>query len=94
MSIPSGFVVRMNKPQDWKAVIAKVVGPRSEEARHDGQSYIRQAGGPITWGFYTPDDRTLVIAAEVVLRDLIADRNAPAPGIPGMKPGRRSTRGR
>ncbi len=72
----------MNKPQDWKAVIAKVVNPNHEEIRHDGQTYIRQIGGPISWGFYTPDDRTLVIAAEVVLRDLIADRNAPAPRHP------------
>ncbi len=72
----------MSKPQDWKAVIAKLVNLRSEEARHDGQAYIRQAGGPVTWGFYTPDDRTVVIAEEVVLRDLIADRNAPAPRHP------------
>ena len=82
VSHPSGFVVRMSKPQDWKAVIAKLVNLRSEEARHDGQAYIRQADGPITWSFYTPDDRTVVIAEEVVLRDLIADRNAPAPRHP------------
>ncbi len=76
---PSGFVLRMTKPQDWKALMTNMGGPRLQEGRHDGQSYFRAGGnGPGTWAFYTPDDRTVVGAEEVVLRELIADRNMPA----------------
>ncbi len=79
---PSGFVVRMTKAQDWKTSIAKLAGPPGlQEGRHDGQTYFRVPGsGPPwpPWAFYAPDDRTLVGAHEVLLREMIADRNAPA----------------
>ena len=80
---PSGMVLRMSKPQDWKAVLGKLARPRLEEVRHDGQIYYRLGGGQLpVWAEYTPDDRTLVVAEEFALRDLIADRNAPAPRYP------------
>jgi hypothetical protein len=69
----------MTKPQDWKALMTNMAGPGLQEARHDGQTYFRNGnGGPAPWAFFMPDDRTLVAAEEVALRELIADRNAPA----------------
>lgn len=80
---PSGFVVRTTTQQDWAALVKKLA-PRAEEAHHDGQTYLRiTSGGPIDWAVYaTADKRTLVVAEDVVLRDLIADRNATAPRHP------------
>jgi prepilin-type processing-associated H-X9-DG protein len=94
LSHPSGFVVRLNKPQDWKALLSKLVGPRLAEARHDGQAYFRlEDHGPMSWGVYAPDDRTVVAAEEVVLRDLIAERNAPAPRHPWDEAWKKVTKG-
>lgn len=81
--IPSGLVLRTNKAQDWKAQIGGFVastlrpGLKLEEARHEGQTYSRLEG-PTILGIYTPDDRTVVVAEEVVLRDLITDRSTTA----------------
>jgi beta-lactamase regulating signal transducer with metallopeptidase domain len=74
---PSGIVLRMLKPQDWKALMQKLRGSRLEERRHDGQTYFHYGDDP--WSLYAPDGRTLIVAEEVVLRDLIADRKAPPP---------------
>ncbi|MHB1561171.1 MAG: DUF1559 family PulG-like putative transporter [Isosphaeraceae bacterium] len=82
--IPSGLVLRTNKAQDWKAQINRFVaaslqpGLKLEEARHDGQTYYRFGGDLMVLGIFTPDDRTVVAAEEVVLRDLITDRNTTA----------------
>ncbi len=74
----SGVIVRMSKPQDWKAVLGQLLGPNPQEARHDGQTYVRtNSNGPQTGGIFTPDDRTLVAAPENLLRELIEDRSAP-----------------
>ncbi|MFI5459683.1 MAG: M56 family metallopeptidase [Isosphaerales bacterium] len=83
VSLPSGMVVRMTKPQEWKPLLNQLLGsPR--EVRHDGQTYLRIAGpgGEQRWGAFAPDDRTLVIAHEDLLRELIEDRKAPAPRHP------------
>ncbi len=75
---PSAMVLRTTRAQDWKALLGKLFGADSREARHDGQTYAHMfANGPPGWGFYMPDDRTLVAAREVLLRELIEDRNAP-----------------
>jgi prepilin-type processing-associated H-X9-DG protein len=76
---PSGFVLRMTKPQDWKTLMTNMAGPGLQEARHEGQTYYRAgANGPSTPAFFMPDDRTIVWAEEVALRELITDRNTPA----------------
>jgi hypothetical protein len=77
---PSGLVLRLTKPQDGKFLRDQVIGPDSQEARHDGQTYIRtNPNAPSGWGIYIPDDRTLVAAPEELLRELIEDRNVPVP---------------
>ncbi len=83
--LPSGLILRTNRAQDWKAQINHFLeqgprgAPRLEEAKHEGQTYFRlDGGGLMVVGIYTPDDRTVVVAEEVVLRDLITDRNTTA----------------
>jgi prepilin-type processing-associated H-X9-DG protein len=72
---PSGIVLRMSKPQDWKLILNKLLGaPR--ETRHDGQTYLVPEG-PERWAVFPADDRTLVVAHEDLLRELIEDRKAP-----------------
>lgn len=74
---PSGFVLRVSKPQDWKAWIAKNM-PHLETARHEGRTYYRSpVGGPSPWAAFWPDDRTIVGAWESALRDLISDSQSP-----------------
>ena len=59
---PSGGVLRMAKPQDWKSVLKKQHPGSIREVRHDGQTYFRP---PMQlWGAFAPDDRTLVFARE------------------------------
>jgi len=77
---PSGVVLRMSKPQEWKPLLNQLLGsPR--EVHHDGQTYL-SADGPEHWAVFAPDDRTLVVAHEDLLRELIEDRKAPAPRRP------------
>jgi prepilin-type processing-associated H-X9-DG protein len=76
---PSGFVLQMTKPQEWKPLMTHLGGPELKQAQHAGQMYYRSdGGGGGSWAFYFPNDQTLVAAREVVLREIIADRNAPA----------------
>ncbi|HZW31137.1 MAG TPA: DUF1559 domain-containing protein, partial [Isosphaeraceae bacterium] len=52
-----------------------------QEARHDGQTYFRQARlfPEQSWCAFAPDDRTLVVTHEELLKELIEDRKVPAP---------------
>jgi len=74
---PSGVVLRMSKPQEWKPLLNRLLrSPR--EVHHDGQTYLSVDDGPEHWGVFAADDRTLVVAHEDLLRELIEDRKAPA----------------
>ena len=76
---PSGIVMRSTKAQDWKSRLTDQFG----SARNSAWMARRTSGSakpPIPgWCAFTPDDRTLVLAGEDTLRDLIQDRQAPAP---------------
>ena len=85
---PSGIVIHSSKPQDWKNGFAKSF----ESPPRNSWRPVRHAFGSPSllcpgWCGFTPDDRTLVLAGEDTLRDLIHDRKGPAPGVPGIKPG-------
>ena len=76
---PSGMVIHSSRPQDWKSRFTK-----SFESAQDfvmaGQTCFRFAKPLIPgWCGFTPDDKTLVLAGEDTLRDLVADRKGPAP---------------
>ena len=75
--VPSGVILRMSKPQEWKLVLNQRLRS-TREVRHDGQSYLSAAGPDAQrWGAFVPDDRTLIFAREDLLRELIEDRSAP-----------------
>ncbi|MGO9470436.1 MAG: DUF1559 domain-containing protein [Isosphaeraceae bacterium] len=79
---PSGIVLHTTKPQEWKTILNQLRGSL-REVRHAGESYLTPtAHGPGGWAAFAADDRTLVLAREDLLRELIEDRNAPAPGHP------------
>jgi prepilin-type processing-associated H-X9-DG protein len=77
---PSGVVLRMAKPQQWRPLLNQLLdSPR--EVSHDGQTYL-SPDGPERFGVFAADDRTLVVAQEDLLRELIEDRKAPAHRYP------------
>lgn len=79
---PSGAVIRSTKALDWKSRLAAQFGSATE-FRLDGQTCFRLGQSPMPgWCAFSSDDRTLVLAAEDSLRDLIQDRRAPAPRRP------------
>jgi prepilin-type processing-associated H-X9-DG protein len=80
---PSGAVLRTSKPQEWKSLLKNERLGSAREVRHDGQTYLSfGTASPQAWGVFTPDDRTLVLAREDLLRELIEDRKIPAPRHP------------
>jgi hypothetical protein len=76
---PAGIVVRLTKPTEWKSTLNQMLNsPR--EVRHAGHVYLSASGpGAGAWSAFPSDDRTLVIAREDLLRELIEDRSAPGP---------------
>jgi beta-lactamase regulating signal transducer with metallopeptidase domain len=92
---PSGAVMHMTKPQEWKAILNELL-PSPREVRHAGQTYLTREGpgarGSIPAAF-AADERTLVIAKEDLLRELIEDRNAPAPRRPWDQAWQKATKG-
>ena len=75
--IPSGVIVRFNKPVEWKTILAKSVGKPPQEVRHAGQTYYRTTPPFPGWCVYAPNELTLVVAQEDLLFELIEDRTAP-----------------
>ena len=75
---PSGIMIRSTKAQDWKSRLTDQFAG-AQELRLDSQMGYRLGQPPIPgWCALTFDDRTLVLAAEDTIRDLIQDRRAPA----------------
>jgi prepilin-type processing-associated H-X9-DG protein len=78
--VASGGVIRTSKAQDWAAVAKSAYLGPIREARHDGQVFFSFEGpSAAPWGVFAPDDKTVVIAREDLLRELIEDRHIPAP---------------
>jgi hypothetical protein len=77
---PSGVVIHSPKAQDWKTALTRKFGSPVER-QVDRQTYLGFSKPFLPgWCGFTPDDRTLVLAGEDTLRDVIRDRKAPAPG--------------
>ena len=80
-SVPFGSGLADVEASGVEAALESALGsPR--EVHHDGQTYLSTDDGPEHWGVFAPDDRTLVVAREDLLRELIEDRKAPAPRHP------------
>jgi prepilin-type processing-associated H-X9-DG protein len=90
---PSGLVLHMASAQDWKRLTAPS-GGADQEIRFEGQSYHRPSGARSeTWCGFTPDDRTLVLAQEDLLRELISGRGAPPQRFPWSECWKRVVKG-
>jgi beta-lactamase regulating signal transducer with metallopeptidase domain len=76
---PAGFVVRTKTVQDWKARLDRILG-RTDEFIVDGQTCFRslESESPRQCG-YVPDNRTLVVTREDLIREIVIDRKAAAP---------------
>jgi hypothetical protein len=70
---PPTVILHSIKPQDWKAVAGTFVKV-PEVVQFDGHSYTRSKTPPTGTGFFTPDDRTIVIGPEDALQQVIAAR--------------------
>ena len=75
---PTGIIYRATKAQDWKSRL-DAQGGRVEEFNLDGQKCFRGQPPSPAWCAAAFDDRTLVVAVEDTIRDLIQDRRVPAP---------------
>jgi beta-lactamase regulating signal transducer with metallopeptidase domain len=76
---PSGIVIHSSKAQNWKTGLEEHFGA-AEELQAQGQVYLRFSKPLFPgWCGLQVDDRTLILAGENTLRDLIQDRKAPAP---------------
>jgi Protein of unknown function (DUF1559)/BlaR1 peptidase M56 len=76
---PSGIVIHSSRAQDWKTALTQHFGSPNER-QVDRQTYLGFSKPLLPgWCGFTPDDRTLVLAGEDTLRDVIRDRKAPAP---------------
>ena len=72
------IVVRMASPIGQGKILAPVWG-RTAEAELDGKTY-RQARGPMDLSIFRPDDRTLIVAHDALLRKMLANRASPKEG--------------
>jgi hypothetical protein len=73
-----GLVVRFTKPYQLETL--KVPGGMElEDAELDGRLYRRPAY-PLGPGMYMPDDRTLIVATDALLRGMLKNKQTPAKG--------------
>ncbi len=77
---PPGFgaVVRFSKPYQLEGILEPLAAD-TVEAELEGKTY-RQGQGPMAPSLYMPDDRTLLVAQDFLLRKMLANRKAPAEG--------------
>ncbi|MBM4090163.1 MAG: DUF1559 domain-containing protein, partial [Planctomycetes bacterium] len=73
-----GIVVRLAKPYQLDALVLPPDMPLAD-AQLEGRPY-RQPQFPMVPGFYMPDDRTLIIATDAMLKKMLANRKNPVAG--------------
>jgi len=81
---PSGFVIRFKRLQDAKAMLTGMV-PGAEAVQHAGGTYYRPSGPKATPGSlnaYLPNDCTIFVAQEDLVRTQIEDRDVPTAAHP------------
>jgi len=72
-----GAVIRFSRPYQLEGVMMRLAAS-TVEAELEGTPY-RQGQGPMP-SLYMPDDRTLLVAHDSLLRKMVANRKAPAEG--------------
>lgn len=73
-----GVVVHLRTPHRSEDVLP-ALDEMTAPAEIDGKPY-RKATGPMSASVYMPDDRTLIVASEPVLQEIVAGKGAAAPG--------------
>jgi type II secretory pathway pseudopilin PulG len=71
-------IVKMSKPLP-KENILRDLWHATTEGQLDGKAY-RKAAGPMAVSIFRPDDRTLIVGTDDMLRDVWANRANPQPG--------------
>ena len=74
----AGVVLRMAAPVEK----GKILGPlwdQTTEAQLDGKPY-RQGAGPMGMSIFSPDDRTVLIASDPLLKKMLSNRADPKEG--------------
>jgi beta-lactamase regulating signal transducer with metallopeptidase domain len=79
---PSGWILQSASATDWGRALSQN-GAAGNAVHFHGQTYYRLgASGMGSLCGHAPDDRTLVVAPEDLMRELIAERNAPQSPFP------------
>jgi hypothetical protein len=78
---PAGVVVRTVKSQDWKALATRIM-PTVKEGKIGDVTVFETGGGPEAGYVAAPDDRTVVIAPEQMIRRMLAAK----PGVVDRAP--------
>jgi len=74
-------IVRTNKPREWKALAAAAQVPVAK-ATHAGKDYYRMSGDtPVAFGFLPLDEKTIVLASESNLKQIIDTNKGAGPAV-------------
>jgi hypothetical protein len=73
---PSAAILRSTSAKDWKTLAADILG-ETVAINHLGQVYNRAAKGPHRESYFTPDDRTMILASETDLQFLMGAGKGP-----------------
>ena len=74
----AGIVVRFSKPMTEEEILAPL-WRQTEEAKLDGKTY-RKAANPMAFSIFRPDDRTLIVAHDALLRKMLENQAKPKEG--------------
>ena len=75
----AGVAVRFAGPIDMKAKVLQELSQRTVEGDWEGKPY-RKGAGPMDPSIFQPDERTLLVAHDGLLRSMVANRAKPAEG--------------
>jgi prepilin-type processing-associated H-X9-DG protein len=74
----AAVVVRMASPLGQGKILAPL-WDRTADAKLDGKTY-RQGNGPMDFSIFRPDDRTLLVAHDALLRQMLSNHASPKEG--------------
>jgi hypothetical protein len=73
-----GLVLRTNRPQEWPIVLGRIIN-QAESVIYEGKTYTRWKNFSHEPSGYAPDEKTLILADQETIRQIIEDRDAPSP---------------
>ena len=85
----AGAVLRLSRPYKEDKILPLLM-ERTVDAELDGKAY-RRGKGPMDASIYMPDERTLILATDGILRKMVANKSKPAEGPLGKLLGQQDT---